>query len=164
MANPYYPNYFGGAGSGKSLEQLMQENQMLQSQMSGYAPPQAVQQPIPMMQRRGEYVNVKSVDEMHSAATRLDGTPTLFIDEEHGVFWSKKYVNGSHSVQAFSFAPLVTQEAQNDPSIKIVDDTPDDKVNSRLTTLESNVSEIGDMVKKLLYGDKKTTEKAKGAQ
>ena len=42
----------------------------------------------------GTYTKVTSYNDVENTPTPTDGTATLFFDFEHGVFWSKKFVNG----------------------------------------------------------------------
>ena len=55
---------------------------------------------------QGAYTKVSGYSEVENAPTPTDGTATLFFDFEHGVFWSKKFANGQHTIQSFTFRPL----------------------------------------------------------
>lgn len=54
----------------------------------------------------GSYTKVSNYSEVENAPTPTDGTANLFFDFEHGVFWSKKFANGQHTIQSFTFRPL----------------------------------------------------------
>lgn len=101
-------------GQPKPPQQMQDEINSLMAQYqamyNGGQPQQ--QQKATAVGERGEFVKVSGIDEVEEAPTRLDGTATLFFDFKNRVFWSKKYSNGGHTIQAFRFEPINTSEPQ----------------------------------------------------
>lgn len=145
--NPYNP--YGMPQ--KSPEQMQQEiNQLMGQYQNMFG---QVQQPAKpqSMGERGEFVKVSDFSsEVEDAPTRLDGTPTLFFDFSNRVFWSKKFSNGGHSIQAFKFEPVNTPEPSKATDAidytKVFDDMPD-PTEERFNKLEDAVSEILTLLK-----------------
>lgn len=140
--NPYAP--YGMPQ--KPPEQMQQEINQLMGQyqnMFGQAgqptsKPQAVGE-------RGEFVKVSSFEEVEEYPTRLDGTATLFFDFKNRVFWSKKFSNGGHSIQAFKFEPVNNAEPlKTEEEIdytKMLDDVPDPN-EERFSRIESILEQL----------------------
>lgn len=101
----------------------------------------------------GSYTKVSGYSEVENAPTPTDGTATLFFDFEHGVFWSKKFANGQHTIQSFAFRPL-NQNGDITPKeepvlvkeeVKETIPTPNinlDDLYERLDKLENKISKI----------------------
>lgn len=147
--NPYNP--YGVPQ--KSPEQMQQEiNQLMgqyQNMFNQAAQPTQSTKPQAVGER-GEFVKVSDFNEVEDAPTRLDGTATLFFDFKNRVFWSKKFSNGGHSIQAFKFEPVnVEDPIKVDDSIdytKAFEDVPD-PTEERFSKLESSVGEILALIK-----------------
>lgn len=174
------PNYNRGMNPGcypKSPQQLQAE---IESALNQYretfntyrttAPPAYIS-PNGGTRRSGEYVEVADYQEMENADTRLDGVPTLFVDFKNRVFWSKKWVNGGHSVQAFHFEPIIgapVSSEQQDPIdyVEDLNEKPEDKSEERLQNLEKTMGSLQEMMAKLLEKEEQRGNKRsnKGAE
>lgn len=145
----------------KSQEQLNQEMQMLQQKMSeyqnmvsqfnnGFSKPQTVQ-PLPQnsgLTSKGQFIGVTSIDEVTDAPTALDGSATLFIDFKNKVFWSKKFVSGSHQIQAYKYEPINVASAtvQAEETIDFTKELENMEIlepnNERIDKLEEMMKEL----------------------
>lgn len=148
----------------KSPQQLMDEyaNTMAQYQamMSGQAKQPPIMPQNTSVSERGQFVKVASFEEVKDYPTSLDGTATLFFDFEHRVFWSKKFLNGSHAIQAFKFEPINSAETSTAKEEE-VDYTKEleaipDPTTERLDKLEKMIESL--IVKKSPTKTKKAEE------
>lgn len=123
MYSPYYQNQV------KTPQQLQQD---IAQEMARYNQLYGMQNQIVAQQNGGRYIYVSSYDEVLNAPTSPDGQATLFVCFEKGLMWSKKFQQGQHFIQAFSFAPL---NNFGEPQSQQTDNTND--FNARLTALEN---------------------------
>lgn len=91
------------------------------------------------MSNRGVFVYVNDYQEVVNTPTSADGNATLFVNLEQGIIWSKKFINGTNSIQAFRISPLnnlennPTEEKKVDINVII---TKLNELNERLSKLE----------------------------
>lgn len=89
------------------------------AQMPGQmaAPQSQVNNPVGnSVSTQGDYKIVSKYEEVANTPTRLDGTASLFFDFDHMIFWSKKFVNGQHSIQAYGFSPINNSSEPGQPT------------------------------------------------
>ena len=111
--NPYANNLQA------QIQQNMQQLQQLQGQYQQYN--QNQQQQI----NRGSFIQVKDFQDVINYPTDASGNPTLFMNDSQGVFWVKKFIDGTNKIQAYSYAPI------NDFNTKpITNTTQDEKTNT----------------------------------
>ncbi len=166
MSYGYGGNYSGynPQGSIDRINQQMQQLQMLQNQYQqqmgmqpNNIPPMQGQNSNPnmsAMSNRGTYVYVQDYQEVVNYPTPADGNAVLFFNLDKGILWSKKFVNGSNSIQAFTIAPLnnVSNEMVNNTSTeekpvetaKNVEIT--DNMLTRITQLEDKFDRVLDLL------------------
>lgn len=156
MANGYpIPNY--GRPYPKTPEQIQNEMQASLDQYQNMFQSYQMTQPQVRQQSRrgGEYYEVVDVHDMEEAPTRLDGTPALFFDFKNRVFWSKKYVNGAHSIQTYRFEPILSSsEVAEEPRdyTKELDEKP-------IENNSDSISEIKELLLKLVERDEQRGSK-----
>ena len=75
-----------------NLGQLQSQLQQLQQLQNQYYPQQNQQ-----AQRR-TFIQVKDYQEVINYPTDASGMPTLFMNETQGVFWVKKFIDGTKSL------------------------------------------------------------------
>lgn len=96
---------------------LMQSYNNVYNQYNpAYTPAPAPVPTPPPAPTGGEWRYVKSLEEVENTPTRVDGTATLLVDFSNGVFWSKKFNNGQHIIQAYKFMPLNTSKEDIPPA------------------------------------------------
>ncbi|MEG2924495.1 MAG: hypothetical protein RR848_08495 [Oscillospiraceae bacterium] len=146
--NPYAP--YGMQQ--KSPQQMQEELNQLMAQYSNMfnAVPNGQPQKAAAVGDKGEFVKVANFQEVEEYPTRLDGTATLLFDFNNRVFWSKKFANGGHSIQAFKFEPVnnaepVKSDTETDYT-KILEDMPD-ATEERFSKLENSISELSKLLK-----------------
>lgn len=134
----------------KSPEQYQQEYQQImqnyQNMYNRVAPNQGQPQANQASQvassplAGGEYKYITKPEDVETYPTRVDGTATLLIDFDNGVFWSKKFENGQHSIQTYKFFPMNTPtNTVNAKSTPEEDEpTPIELILQRLEKLEAN--------------------------
>lgn len=170
--NPYQYNNYGNMNMQQQIQQQISQLQNLQNQYNQmYQQPQN-QQPI----TRGSFIQVKDYQEVINYPTDASGMPTLFMNENNGVFWVKKFIDGSNKIQAYSFAPI------NDFSTNTINNTNQDEKASknennndiidnlmgRMTKLEDTQEEIIKLLKGRAnnngksYDNSKTTNDKQG--
>ena len=162
MSNMYNPygNPFGYGGNMESIDNQLRQLNELRNQMGGnqgqYMQPQQpqYQNNNVAMSNRGTYVYVNDYNDVVNYPTPADGNAVLFFNLDKGILWSKKFVNGSNSIQAFTIAPL------NNVSNDMINSTPteekplemsknDDITNNmldRITNLEDSLDKILEML------------------
>lgn len=98
--NAYLPNY----GQRPNIDQALQNFQSLLGQY------QQMQQPVQStsMSNQGRWVYVNDYNDVVSYPTPSDGNAMLFVNLDRGLLWSKKFVNGSNSIQTFTIQPYNT--------------------------------------------------------
>lgn len=126
--NTYIPTY-----NRPTIEQSLQQFSGLlnQYQQMQQPPQQNVQVPL---SNQGRWYYVTDYNEVATTPTPQDGTASLFVNLDKGVLWSKKFVNGANSIQAFSIQPLnefgtqlpqptpqPVQSVESQPSISLED-------------------------------------------
>ena len=139
--NPYAAMGFPA----KTPEQLAQEyNSLLTNYQNVYRnmqPMAAVPSQTPnvnAVSNAGDYRLVNKYDEVINTPTRLDGTASLFFDFDNMVFWSKKFVNGQHTIQAYKFMPINNSPEQTDT----VENKSDDSKSNELDILSTIVDRL----------------------
>lgn len=102
--NPYLSTY----GQKPNIDQALQNFQNLLGQY------QQMQQPIQStsMSNQGRWVYVNDYNDVVSYPTPSDGNAMLFVNLDRGLLWSKKFVNGSNSIQTFTIQPYNTVAAE----------------------------------------------------
>lgn len=112
--------------------------------MGMFMPPQQQPQMQPQqnlsMGQRGSWSSIGDFKEVENAPVPFNGTPILFFDFQHGVFYSKKFVNGQCSIQPFGFAPLnsvAEKPAQVEPQPQ-----PQPQIQATPTLDEATISAI----------------------
>ena len=155
MYNPYGYGY--NPGNISRVDDQIRQLQELRNQMGqqGYAPQPMGNQPNNVaMSNRGTYVYVQDYDQVVNYPTPADGNAVLFFNLDKGILWSKKFVNGSNSIQAFTIAPLNnvsndvinnTQDAST-ASIEPKTDEITDNMLNRITDLEDKFDKLMDML------------------
>ena len=156
MYNPYGNPFGYGGGNMESIDNQLRQLNELRNQMQ---PQYQYQQPMPQqnnvaMSNRGTYVYVNDYNDVVNYPTPADGNAVLFFNLDKGILWSKKFVNGSNSIQAFTIAPL------NNVSNDVINNTPnnetplgepktDDIINNlldRTTNLEDKFDKLMEML------------------
>lgn len=145
--NPYQYPYNSSANMQAQIQQQIAQLQNLQNQYNQFNQQQSQQQ-IPIT--RGSFIQVKDYQEVVNYPTDASGNPTLFMNENQGVFWVKKFIDGSNKIQAYSFAPIndfsnnmtnntIKEEKPvvNEPNNEIIDN-----LMNRMTKLEDAQDEI----------------------
>ena len=95
----------------------------MQAQMMGMQqPPMNVN---PAMGQRGTWLQVHEYKEVESYPVPTDGTPTLFFDFDHGMFYSKKFANGQCCIQDFYFGPTNGSGGAATPEPSSIDQAPE---------------------------------------
>ena len=111
----------------------------------------------PAVSVSGDYKIIEKYAEVENTPTSLDGTASLFFDFDNMVFWSKKFVNGQHAVQAYKFMPINnnTESSTAVQPEEVVDAKPKhdldivlDEILVRLKTLEENKTKTNKSNKK----------------
>lgn len=156
MANGY-PMMNYGRPYPKTPEQLQNEMQttidQYQNMFQSYQ--MAPQTQHPPARRGGEYFEVADAHEMEEAPTRLDGTAALFFDFKNRVFWSKKYVNGGHSIQTYRFEPILSSSLTAEEDVdytKELEEKPKENNND-------SMEEIKELLLKLVERDEQRGSK-----
>lgn len=117
--NPYANNLQA------QIQQNMQQLQQLQGQYQQYN--QNQQQQI----NRGSFIQVKDFQDVINYPTDASGNPTLFMNDSQGVFWVKKFIDGTNKIQAYSYSPI------NDFNTKPINNTTqEEKSNTGQNTTE----------------------------
>lgn len=142
----YYNNY---GYNPTNLGQLQSQLQQLQQLQSQYYPQQNQQA------QRGTFIQVKDYQEVINYPTDASGMPTLFMNETQGVFWVKKFIDGTNKIQAYNFAPIndfsnntinnTSQEEKRLESNK--NDDLIENLQTRITKLEDTNEEILKLLK-----------------
>ena len=131
--NPYANMY--NQNLQNQLQQNMQQLQQLQGQYNQYN--QMQQQQI----NRGSFIQVKDYQEVVNYPTDASGSPTLFMNDTQGVFWVKKFIDGTNKIQAYSFSPI------NDFNSKpIINTSQDEKTN----TTQNNTEIIDNIMNRMV--------------
>lgn len=145
--NPYANPY---GMQQKSPQQMQEEYQALMAQytnMFNQQQPQQNKQQNPAVSEKGQFVKVANFEEVSEYPTSLDGTATLFFDFKNKVFWSKKFLNGGHSIQAFTFQPVNSTENTKSKDDEEIDYTKElenikDPTTERLDKLEKMIESL----------------------
>jgi hypothetical protein len=66
--------------------------------------------------QRGEFIFVKTLEDMQSYAPPTDGTPVLIFIAEKGVFYNKKFTNGATTCQPYIYNVYNNGEQQQETS------------------------------------------------
>lgn len=156
-------NMFGNYSFGRTPQQLQQEySNLMQQYQNLYGANNQQNQSLNISSNipstNGTYTKVSSYNEVENFPTSTDGTATLFFDFEHGVFWSKKFVNGQHTIQAFTFRPLnqnadaqktetnIVKEVAREQTEMVTEPSKEDiyynELSERLEKLETKVSKL----------------------
>ena len=160
------PNYFGTYGApmpigfvpGAAVDQLYNSykqalDTLMNYQRGSQIPPQQ-QQPQPQSQgnnamgQRGTFIQVSGYKDVDNYPVPLDGTPTLFFDYEHMVFWSKKFVNGQTCVQSFVFGPVNSNGVQRESKPE-AEEKEAPKAETQDDTLSLILEKLGDFSNRL---------------
>jgi outer membrane murein-binding lipoprotein Lpp len=169
--NLYGPNMYGTYGApipnynvNNSVDQLYNTYKQMQSQM------QANTQPTvnvnPSMGQRGIFIQISDYKEVENYHVPTDGTPTLFFDFVHYVFYSKKFANGQCSIQSFVFSPMNgngtngTESDVKNTENKQTDneETQNTNVNSTDETLNIILEKLDETNKKVASLDRKVNK------
>lgn len=175
MSYEYGGNYSGynPQSSIDRINQQMQQLQMLQNQYQqqmgmqpNNIPPMQGQNSNPnmsAMSNRGTYVYVQDYQEVVNYPTPADGNAVLFFNLDKGILWSKKFINGSNSIQAFTIAPLnnVSNEPINNTSTeeKPVETAKNDEITDNMLTRITQLEDKFDRVLELLSNNSGKPEK-----
>jgi hypothetical protein len=167
--NLYGPNMYGTYGApipnynaNNSIDQLYNSYKQMQSQMQSNVQPTV----NPSMGQRGIFIQISDYKEVENYPVPTDGTPTLFFDFVHYVFYSKKFANGQCSIQSFVFSPMngngtsssdtdnkVEENKQNDNA-----ETQDSNINPDKETLNIILEKIDETNKKVASLDRKVNK------
>ena len=152
--NPYsYGNPYMQPSGMDRINQQMQQLQQLQNQ---YQQMGMGQQPTPnnnvAMSNRGTYVYVNDYQEVVNYPTPADGNAVLFFNLDKGILWSKKFVNGANSIQAFAISPLnnVSNEGMTNPTPKEENPIEEPKSDEIIDNLLNRVTNMEDKFDKLM--------------
>jgi hypothetical protein len=123
MPNPYgvygapMPNYNPNVNA--SIDNMYAAYKQSQAQMMGNNQPSM--NVNPSMGQRGVWIQVHDYKEVENYPVPADGTPTLFFDFEHGMFYSKKFVNGQCCVQDFYFGSTAgnVKQQKEEPTVEM---------------------------------------------
>ena len=114
------------ANPNANIDNLYNTYKQMQSQMMGM---QQQQQPPmnvnPAMGQRGTWMQVHEYKEVESYPVPTDGTPSLFFDFDHGMFYSKKFANGQCCIQDFYFGPTNGSGGATTPEPTSIDQAPE---------------------------------------
>ena len=129
--------------------QLMQQYQNMYRAVNMQGPPQMQMQNLSnqsAVSTSGDYKIVEKYADVENTPTRLDGTASLFFDFTNMVFWSKKFINGQHAIQAYKFMPINTTgdnpENKSEPvkqESTAADNSLLESILDRLTALEESL-------------------------
>ena len=131
------------------INQQIQQLQQLQMQYNQYAPQQNSQNIA--LSNRGTYVYVNDYQEVVNYPTPADGNAILFFNLDKGILWSKKFINGSNSIQAFTISPL--NSFSNEPiNNSIQDKKPlvEENNNDLMDNLLNRMTNIEDKFDKIM--------------
>ena len=173
--NPYsYGNPYNQGNPMDRLNQQMQQLQQLQNQYQQMG----MGQPMPQqsnsnvaMSNRGTYVYVNDYNDVVNYPTPADGNAVLFFNLDKGILWSKKFVNGANSIQAFAIYPLnnvsnegmVNNTSQEEKPIESPKtDQIIDNMLSRITNMEDNFDKLMNMLAPKQPNDKPNQVKEGG--
>lgn len=131
----YYNNY-----NNLNPQQLQMQLQQMQNQYS------QMQQ---MNTSRGSFIQVKDYQDVINYPTDASGMPTLFMNEASGVFWVKKFIDGTNKIQAYQFAPINDYTQTNNVNNKKVDEelSPIENLQQRMVKIEDNFEKIFNLLK-----------------
>lgn len=123
ILNPF--GLFGGQLPNVNIDNLYAQYKQAQAQMQAQMNNMNAQPSVninPAMGQRGTWLQVRDYKEVENYPVPTDGTPTLFFDFEHGMFYSKKFANGQCCIQDFYFGPTSgmseKEQAIPEPSIE----------------------------------------------
>ena len=122
----------------QNYQNIYNANQMLQKTNIAPAMNAPAMPTNQVVSNTGDYKTVEKFADVETSPTRLDGTATLFFDFNNMVFWSKKFINGQHTIQAYKFCPI------NKEPIDTVEDKPADTHNEKMD------SELSDTLKTII--------------
>ena len=162
----YYNNSYGYGNpymQGNPMDRVSQQMQQLQQLQNQYQQMGMGQQPVQQqnnnnnvaMSNRGTYVYVNDYQEVVNYPTPADGNAVLFFNLDKGILWSKKFVNGANSIQAFAISPLnsVSNEGITTPTpneekavIEPKNDEIIDNLLNRVTDIEDKFDKIMEML------------------
>jgi hypothetical protein len=160
-------NFYNPYGALKTPEQINQEYASMMQQYQNmyrninpmpntmYNNPPAQQNAV---STAGDYKIVNKYEEVENTPTRLDGTASLFFDFDNMVFWSKKFVNGQHAVQAYKFMPINNNSEQTNTSAEETTPKEPELFENKVLKLLEDLSE---RVKVLEKSQAKTTKISK---
>lgn len=141
MPTPGIPN-----NNNANIDNLYAAYKQMQMQMQN-----PVSQPSmnvnPAMGQRGTWQQVKEYKDVENCPVPTDGTPTLFFDFDHGVFYSKKFVNGQCCIQDFYFGPTGSNGTAKDES-PLLNDLPVQNNNTE-PLLTALLEKFNDLEKKV---------------
>lgn len=133
-----YPYFFGNLMQNvpKTPQQLEAEQKALMEQYSKTY--DSMMNGTPSANQRNVYIRTSDFELVKQAQPPSDGTPMVFLDEEHMCMYSKKYVNGVPCIQTFGLTPLEnpTEATRENGSIE-------SKIDSIITRLDSLEGRIG---------------------
>lgn len=86
---------------------------------------------------RNAYIRTSDFELVKQAQPPSDGTPMVFLDEEHMCMYSKKYVNGVPCIQTFGLTPM------ENPTEKRGNGSIENKIDSIISRLDSLEGRIG---------------------
>lgn len=137
-----YPYFFGNFMQNvpKTPQQLEAEQKALMEQYSkSYESMMNTGAGNAANASRNTYIRTSDFELVKQAQPPSDGTPMVFLDEEHMCLYSKKYVNGVPCIQTFGLSPMENPTSRQSGSIegKI------DSIIARLGALEDKVSSAG---------------------
>lgn len=151
--NPYMMPGMMPMGQAPNIDNLYAQYKNMQAQMN-------VQPSVnvnPAMGQRGTWVQIHEYKEVENSPVPTDGTPMLFFDYEHGVFYSKKFANGQCCIQDFYFGP--TNGSNNSNKEEAM---PEPQVNSDMNPLFSALfDKLDELSKQIGALAKKPNSKAK---
>lgn len=134
----YYNNY--NNLNQLNPQQLQMQLQQMQNQYS------QMQQ---MNSARGSFIQVKDYQDVINYPTDASGMPTLFMNETSGVFWVKKFIDGTNKIQAYQFAPI--NDYTQTTNKKEEELSPIENLQQRMVKIEDNFEKIFNLLK----GEKK---------
>lgn len=152
--NPYMMPGMMSVGQTPNIDNLYAQYKNMQAQMNA----QPSVNVNPAMGQRGIWVQIREYKEVENSPVPTDGTPMLFFDYEHGVFYSKKFANGQCCIQDFYFGP--TNGSSN--SNKEEEAMPAPQVNSDMNPLFSALfDKLDELSKQIGALSKRANSKAK---
>lgn len=105
MNNNYFNPYAMGGQYTPNVNQSLNQLQNLLGQYQNMQQSNYRNQQV-AMSNQGRWLYVNDYNDVLTYPTPQDGSAYLFVNLDKGLLWSKKFVDGQNSIQAFSIQPF----------------------------------------------------------